>query len=318
MHDVIVVGAGIIGLTTSLSLRDSGYTVKVVADKFSPQTTSDKAGAIWFPYEAAPVDRVLEWSKATLDRLKQFYDIEGSGVYPVEYYLLQVEHIDEFPDWVMLLDKGDYEFTSDIQTSESYSGALKLKVPFIETTTHLRYLHDLGRLNGIEYENSFLSDLEDLRDQAKIIVNCTGLGSYHLIGDKELYPIAGQIVKITSQEGIQFMGVDQGPDALAYVFPRTDGIILGGSAVHRNWSEIPVKELQHEIIRKCKIIEPRLENIEVINTYCGLRPGRHEVRLELEQSQNVIHNYGHGGSGFTVCWGCAEEVVKIANETIGN
>ena len=62
-------------------------------------------------------------------------------------------------------------------------------------------------------------------------------------------------------------------------------------------------ETTKRIMERCQLIEPNFQNIEIESTYVGLRPARPEIRLE--RNRNVIHNYGHGGAGFTVAWGCA-------------
>ena len=69
-------------------------------------------------------------------------------------------------------------------------------------------------------------------------------------------------------------------------------------------------------MNKCASIIPELKDAEIIEDLVGLRPGRTEVRLEKEERDGVdlIHNYGHGGSGVTLSWGCADEVVELAND----
>jgi D-amino-acid oxidase len=100
-----------------------------------------------------------------------------------------------------------------------------------------------------------------------------------------------------------------------YIFPRSDGCILGGTAQKDNWSLAVDPATAADIRARCEQIEPTLHDAEVLAQLVGLRPGRHEVRLEVEhigQRQAVIHNYGHGGAGVTLSWGCAAEVVQLA------
>ena len=64
-----------------------------------------------------------------------------------------------------------------------------------------------------------------------------------------------------------------------------------------------------------------MADAKVLREFVGLRPGRHEVRLEVEQLANgrkVIHNYGHGAVGYTLSWGCANEVVELAQQLMGS
>ena len=65
-----------------------------------------------------------------------------------------------------------------------------------------------------------------------------------------------------------------------------------------------------QLINRCEQIEPAIKGLPILETTVGLRPGRPSIRLE-KASNGIIHHYGHGGSGFTVCWGCAEAVVRM-------
>src|SRR5205085_2595241 len=96
-------------------------------------------------------------------------------------------------------------------------------------------------------------------------------------------------------------------DPLTYVLSRTHDVVLGGTDDDSESHDVP-RELAEEIYARCAAVEPRLPRDYVVDV--GFRPLRDEVRLE--RVGNVIHNYGHGGAGFTVSWGCAYEVLAIA------
>ena len=94
-------------------------------------------------------------------------------------------------------------------------------------------------------------------------------------------------------------------------------MILGGVAQTNDWSlDVRMKDREY-ILEKCIKLIPELKNAEIIEDMVGLRPGRSEVRLEKEIlfGRPIIHNYGHGGSGVTLSWGCADDVVELANES---
>ncbi|HZN93159.1 MAG TPA: FAD-dependent oxidoreductase, partial [Myxococcales bacterium] len=67
------------------------------------------------------------------------------------------------------------------------------------------------------------------------------------------------------------------------------------------------------ILRRCADLEPAVASAQVLGIKVGLRPGRPAIRLEAERrgSLTIVHNYGHGGAGVTLCWGCAEAVVGV-------
>ena len=107
---------------------------------------------------------------------------------------------------------------------------------------------------------------------------------------------------------------EHGPLAITYIIPRTHDCILGGTADEGQWDTTPNPEVAATILRNACTLEPRLCNAEVLEHRVGLRPGRAAVRVEREvlpSGAAVLHNYGHGGSGYTLNWGCAEEVLSL-------
>ena len=122
----------------------------------------------------------------------------------------------------------------------------------------------------------------------------------------------GQIIYIDQDPG--FGRFDQRPENLIYTIPRRDVTVLGGTAQRGDWHEEIRKEDTLEILQKCSALWPELDRSKIIGEAVGLRPSRNEVRLEVERSEDsvIIHNYGHGGAGVTLSWGCADEVTSLA------
>ncbi|MEM6723353.1 MAG: FAD-dependent oxidoreductase, partial [Bacteroidota bacterium] len=141
----------------------------------------------------------------------------------------------------------------------------------------------------------------------------TGLGARTLVNDPELYPIRGQLLKVAMDQAPTAVYTDdEGTNALAYIIPRSDGVILGGTTEQHQEREQTDPQTLQAIRQRCERILPALKNATIIDQYAGLRPARSQVRLEIDpQYPNLIHNYGHGGSGYTVCWGCAEAVKQL-------
>lgn len=94
------------------------------------------------------------------------------------------------------------------------------------------------------------------------------------------------------------------------MIPRSVDCVLGTTAEDHNWDPSVNEPETREILERCTSLEPALKGTRILGARAGLRPGRSSVRLEREG--RVIHNYGHGGSGFTLSWGCAEEVRELA------
>ena len=94
--------------------------------------------------------------------------------------------------------------------------------------------------------------------------------------------------------------------------------VLGGTAQKGDWTMEIREEDEEDILRKCELLWPELDRSKVVGRAVGLRPSRPEVRLEKEhlQGKDIIHNYGHGGAGVTLSWGCADEVARLIS-TLG-
>ncbi|MCW3064211.1 MAG: amino acid oxidase, partial [Solirubrobacterales bacterium] len=96
-------------------------------------------------------------------------------------------------------------------------------------------------------------------------------------------------------------------------FPHGPRVVMGGIATRDDWRLEPDPAIAAGIVERCAAIEPRLRDARVIEHQVGLRPVRPAVRLEEEPlgGMRCVHNYGHGGSGVSLSWGCAREVQAI-------
>jgi D-amino-acid oxidase len=126
-------------------------------------------------------------------------------------------------------------------------------------------------------------------------------------------PVRGQVV-MAANPGIEEFLVNRDPEPpwIVYMFPHGDTILLGGTNDEGNWDMDPDAEVAERILAGCTAIEPRLRGVEILGHRVGLRPGRREVRLESEPLGDGVlwHNYGHGGAGISMSWGCAADVTR--------
>jgi D-amino-acid oxidase len=312
MAKVIVIGAGVSGLTTAIVLQERGHAVTIYADKLPHETTSAVAAAIWFPYKVDPRDKVNQWSRTTYYQLEILAETrsEETGVYMVDLLELPSQ---AHPWWLEALPPDAVRKADAHELPAGFRRGFFLHVPMIETQRYLPWLMERFTSLGGKVEVKHVESLKPLLEEADFVVNCSGLGARELAKDKRMFPIKGQIVKVEPMAGCRYIAADHMKDALpfeaSYVFTRRDCIILGGTALQGEESLDWDEEMANRLIARCQALEPRLKGMKIQATAVGLRPGRGSIRLARQG--RILHNYGHGGAGFTVSWGCAMEVARL-------
>jgi D-amino-acid oxidase len=221
---VAVLGAGIMGLTVATLLREAAVDVKVFAEKFTPTTTSDVAGGQWAPttvkyVKSNPMARDAYFD--VLRRARRAHEARGRayGVSPrTNYAVTRLRHLDELPvDIVPAAQPLRLPFAKLNRRGFKYD-LLLMEVPVLMAKLH----GDLGAGTFVQIRFNSLSGINDLSQN--VIVNCTGLGSGTLFNDPNMVPIKGQLVRLRPQPNLQYLLSGDG-----YVFPRSDGVIVGGT-----------------------------------------------------------------------------------------
>ncbi|WP_433714125.1 FAD-dependent oxidoreductase [Nocardia sp. CA-084685] len=309
----VVVGSGIVGLSTAFELLRGGHHVVIVSAEPIDSTTSFLAAAVWFPTAAGPTDRVAAWSVETFTHLERLAHNGAPGARMCESLAVYRDE-PATPSWSAAVQA--FRRAQPGELPPNYRFGFRFAVPLLEMPIFLPWLAAQVHQAGAYWVRRTIRSLDELDDLAPdVIVNCAGLRAGPLADDAEVYPIRGQVVRITNP-GISVSVRDEAhPLGRAYVHPRTHDCILGGSLETGAWDRTPDPQLTQSILRRCRDLVPQLSGAEVIETLVGLRPGRAEVRLEIapvdSSSVPVIHNYGHGGSGITVAHGCAREVSAL-------
>lgn len=307
---ITIIGSGVSGLTTAIVMQEAGYSVQIVTDKLPDKTTSIKAGAIWFPYAIEPKEQVNTWSAQSYEKYETLCTAKETGVSMIKTIILIDKEEDAW--WLNAFPNKQFRKATISEMPKGYKLGYIANVPLISTSIYLDYLlNEFKRLGGkltIQHINS----IEKLEKENNIIINCTGLGSRELMKDQSMYPIQGQIVKTSKLPNINCIldGTERAVSSdFAYIFPHKDYTILGGTSVKNEESTTVNDMVTKGIIERCQSIEPNLQNFDIETVYVGLRPARPAIRLE--RNGNLIHNYGHGGAGFTVAWGCAWAVKSL-------
>ncbi|HEY0474106.1 MAG TPA: FAD-dependent oxidoreductase [Kribbella sp.] len=307
---VIVVGAGVIGLSCAVRLAESGYDVAVLARDLPLETTSTVAAAIWYPYLSAPVERVAAWSRTTYDELVKLAGSEPS---------VQLRHGRQYltetmpdPPWSDVLS----DFARVGSPPAGFRDGISFTAPVIEMPSYLQYLVKRLDAAGGTLTRAALSALPNSAD---VVVNCAGLGARLTAGDPTITPVRGQVMTVEQFGQTEWLVADRDPRNLTYVVPRSHDVVVGGTNQPDDWNLAPDPRTAEEILDRAAEFVPALRKAKVIRHRVGLRPARPAVRCEGVQTGDrlVVHCYGHGGSGVTLSWGCADEVAELVRAGVG-
>ncbi len=317
----LVIGSGVSGLTTALSLLQAGHSVRIWARDLPPHTTSNVAAALWYPYKAHPVDRVTSWGRIAFQKFKELESVEGSGILMSNVLELKPAPSPD-PWWVKAVD--GFRHATAGELPPGYADGYVFQAPVIDTRIHLDYLQRAFLAQGGQIEQRTISDLAEAFVQCAVVVNCSGLGARQLAGDRDLHAARGQVIRIKHNGFRRALLDEEGPNKLAYIVPRTYDIILGGTYDEHNESIEPDPKQTQAILHRCANLAPEFASIspeDILDVYCGVRPVRSAVRVEAERvapGRLLVHNYGHGGAGITLSWGCAAEVVELVEKNISS
>lgn len=301
---VVVVGAGVIGLSCAVRLAEAGYDAHVLARDLPLETTSAVAGGLWLPYLASPRERVAAWAAATLRELTALADDPATGVRLTEGFELHRTAHPPRPDWATA-DEPRLELVAD--PVPGYASGWRTTVPVAETTTYLPWLASRLAAAGGTITRMPLAALP----QRGVVVNATGVSARALAHDPDVHPVRGQVVVVANPGLTRWWCDDTDPARPLYVIPRGDHVVVGGTADDGEWDTTPQPAVAQSILEQVAVAEPLLRKARVLAHRVGLRPARPAVRLEtvVDDERAVVHCYGHGGAGVTLSWGCADEVL---------
>lgn len=355
---VVVIGAGVSGLTSARCLIDRGYRVTLIAERFAPYVTSSVAGALWeWPpaicghhRDQESLRRSKQWCLDSYERFEHLAHDRSTGVFMRQANFYLRHDIDDdaiHREKVSELARSVKHFRRDpgliaengVNPAAGLRDAYSYSAPMIDTDVYLRWLFEGLRADGcLIIERKLADSLEELASSlldefsAQLIVHCSGLGARELAADA-MKPLRGALIRVRndgkslpriSESHCAVAESELGGDGFVFILPRGDDcLLLGGFAEPDQW-ELDVDFTNYEPIRqmfqRCVDFLPVLRDCEIDAAEpvrVGLRPYRERnVRLEHQRGTRVIHNYGHGGSGVTLSWGCAAEVARIADDLV--
>lgn len=316
---VCVVGAGVVGLTCAVRLAESGHSVHIVTAQPGADSVSAVAAAMWFPYRAFPQDRVLAWSMNSLAVFEALADDRTTGV--ALRYGTQL-HRSADPDlwWAEQLTGpvrlGREDLPLGVAARPEILGGLRARLPVIVMGTYLSWLERRCAELGITTARAKLESVGAADPSADAVVLAVGMGALELVGDGEVTPIRGQVVRLANPGLTDWLLDEDDLDQFCYVIPRFDDVVCGGTAEVGQHSLEPDMTTEAVLLARARSLMPDLVGAPIVSRAVGLRPGRTQVRLERcdeldPAGRPVVACYGHGGAGVTMSWGCADEVTSL-------
>lgn len=258
-----VIGSGVVGLTTARLLQSRGYDVTIYTKALPPLVTSSKATGTW-----SPSSRIIEtqyltpefeetWRKAALYSFRSYQNFLGLGdiVNWIDGYVVRDDFnqnvdqeggtenrfarlkIDGLVPERKILNQKEHPFHVDKVAMQT---TMVFNIPSY-LNKHISDFHSFGGHIKIK-EFKTLEEIDALPE--KCIINCSGLGSYHLFNDTNLTPVSGQLAFLIPQADFNYRISTNGASAI----PRKDGIVLGGNGLIGNWDENPSKEQTEKVV----------------------------------------------------------------------
>jgi D-amino-acid oxidase len=269
---------------------------------------------MWYPYDVGPGAGVVPWALIGYGRFLELARNPQSGVSLIELRVFSRAGAIRPPDWAQPFAT---RALAAAEIPSAFVGGFSIRVPLIETGKYLAWLAARLRKAGSVVPGTVrLRVLDEVDRDFNLVVNCAGIGARDLVPDSEMEPHRGQVA-IVQKFDLPFAIVcDDAP--LMYAIPRSEDCVFGGTNdVSENRRPDPAATAG--IIQECERVLG-CSNTTLLRERVGLRPCRRNgVRVEagkLPDGRTVIHNYGHGGSGFTLSWGCAQTVLELGRSLL--
>ncbi|GAA5824410.1 hypothetical protein JCM5353_005027 [Sporobolomyces roseus] len=353
---VVILGAGVIGLTIATSLVDQGYTVHIIArdlpeDTDSQQFASPWAGANWCPFKSKQDGpREAKWETETFKKLSQLIP-SGIAIPLKRTRRFATKESDLLGHWYKSVVP-NYRILDPSECPPNCQYGVEFDTLSVNAPKYCQYLANNLRSKGVVIERRFVRSIEEAFETfggVDLIVNASGLGAKSIAGveDEEVEPIRGQTVLIKS-DCVTCTMDSSDPNSSAYIIPRPGGeVICGGCYGVGEWDLSTSPSIATRILSHCLRLDPSissdgtLSGIQILRHNVGLRPSRSSgPRVEKESIElgrggdsrirvsgngngkkrkvggTVVHAYGVGPAGYQQSWGIAKDVTELVEEAM--
>ncbi|ABN65368.2 D-amino acid oxidase [Scheffersomyces stipitis CBS 6054] len=353
---VVVVGAGVIGLTTALQLKRANpdYSISIVAHHLPGdldiEYTSPFAGANWHSFASKNDRELQELDKPGYWKFLELSNEPRSGVWITtnKSYVTEVEFNSKgrdpakFVPWFKNFVKNFKTIENSSELPDGIAFGYSFDGVVISVPIYLNYLlqENLGAGNSVR-RISKISNIHEARDlhssgaKADIVVNATGGLANRIVGfkdDKRNFPVRGQVLLVRNNAKceVSVEGFPELDNEMLYLMPRKEGGCIIGGCFLENFASTDVDEqLTKRIIDRAlkyvpEIVDPSYKNnppkVDIVRTQVGLRPFR-EGGARIEQDSDngwLFHNYGAGGGGYQGSYGMSSKLVELIQKHVGN
>jgi len=338
---IVVIGAGVIGLSVALRLRQHGYEVAIVARDFpAPFETIDSRSQIdyasawagahnrWIPPANSEEERDHKFALATFCRMEELEIGKKSGEAGVTF-MKGIEYLESPSQEYLNLteetakDLGILEFRclEKYELPQGVEWGCEYRTWCVNPMMYCCFLLRQFTVIGGKIHKQSLRDPNEIfaMDQFKsvgIVVNCSGYG----FGDEKVFPTRGQLcIAANNCDATVTRQNKDGTWSLSIPRNYDGGTVIGGTRDVADWNPHPNEKLREELLANFRATYPRMlakgEDFQVIRDVVGRRPTREGgLRLESEpgrQNKTIVHAYGLGGRGYECSWGVAEAVLDL-------
>ena len=249
---VAVLGSGVMGLSTARLVQEAGFPVTIYTAALPPDTTSNIAGGQIHPFSVfrggfEPAGFMDQFTRALDYSWRRFQIMVGED-YGVRWLPTFVETdspdaklLESFPPVNRMIRPAEHPFP--------LASVLRYDTMYVETGRYLRQMiRDVQIAGGKIVVRKFATPADIAALPEALVFNCTGLGSRELFNDQDLHPARGQLAILEPQPEVRY-AFTGGP---GYMFPRPDGIILGGTFEIDEWDTTPEPKRIQRIIASHK------------------------------------------------------------------